>query len=412
MIVDVFYRDEFLVGRLAEQPGTGKIFFRYEAEWLKKRIELSPIHLPLEWGLQLAGHHERYAFQGLFGLFADSLPLGWGRKLLDRRLVNAGIHPQKAGVLVRLSFLGDRAMGALSFRPDADECAAKVLDSISLAQADHDARRFVEGRASNGLEALIAAGTSPGGARPKVLALVREDVVRLDAGVEPGWEPWLIKLSEGDFSEAGRIEFAYSKMAEAAGLTVPPTRLFDGRFFGTKRFDRQGTEKLHVHSLGGLLHAADGSYEDLASTVLQLSGDQRDMKEVIRRIAFNVGALVRDDHMLNVAFIMDSAGRWSLAPSYDLTPNDLARLPAIHAMSVNGQERPRARDILAVAEEFGVEGARDLIDGVRQAIDRWRKFAELAGVADEATRMVQKELALGLEALRPASLPRRPSISP
>lgn len=152
--------------------------------------------------------------------------------------------------------------------------------------------------------------------------------------MRPGWKPWLVKLSETGSDEAGRIEYAYSLMAGAAGLTLPPTRLFDGRFFGACRFDRQGTQKVHVHSLGGLLHAADGSYEDLAKMALQLSGDHRDLREIVRRAALNVAALVRDDHVFNCGFVMDSGGEWSLAPAYGLTPNDVARLPPVHAMTI------------------------------------------------------------------------------
>lgn len=398
MILEVYYRDEVLLGKLAEAPGTGKIFFRFEPDWLERGIDLSPFCLPLSLGRQLAGHHERNSFQGLFGLFSDSLPQGWGRRLMNRRLAIAGIDPPNAGSLVRLGFLGERAMGALSFRPDADETAA--VDPGDVAQADQAARRFdQEGAAA---QTFLAAGLPPGGARPKVLALVQDDRVRLGAGVQPDWEPWLIKLSEADFAEAGRVEYAYSKMAAAAGLRVAPTRLFDGQFFGAKRFDRQGTRKVHVHSLGGLLQAGDGSYEDLARAAMRLTGDHRDLSEIVYRTAFNVGALIRDDHIFNVAFLMDASGRWSLAPAFDLTPNNPARLPRAHSMTVNGQDRPQVRDILALADEIGVQGARQVIEQVREALDRWPEFAAMADVSSSVTLALKSALETGALARGPS----------
>lgn len=408
MILEVYYQDEVLIGKLAQAPASAKVYFQFEAGWLKRGIELSPLHLPLSLGLGLVGQHQqRNVFQGLFGLFGDSLPQGWGRRLMNRRLALAGINPFSAGSLVRLGFLGERAMGALSFRPDADETADSG-DSGGLAEADQAALQFEEDEASEGSLKLLAAGLPPGGARPKVLALVQDDRVRLGAELCSDGEPWLIKLSEANFAEAGRLEFAYSKMAAAAGLCVPPSRLFEGRLFGTKRFDRQGTRKVHVHSLGGLLQAADGSYEDLARMALRLSGDHRDLREIVRRAAFNVGALIRDDHLFNVSFLMDERGRWSLAPAFDLTPNDPARIARAHAMTVNGRDRPQARDLHALADELGVRDATDLLEQVREAVDRWPEFAAMAGVSSSVTRALQRALDPSPLAGGPAASPKKP----
>lgn len=396
MILEVLYRDERRVGRLADEPASGRIFFQYDAAWLEQGIELSPLHLPNSLGTQLVGHHDRFSFQGLFGVFADSLPLGWGSKLLDRRLQAAGLNPRKVGSLVRLGFLGDRALGALSYRPDADPAAAALHEIVALAQLDEEARRFAAGEAEGGdLATLIAAGTSPGGARPKVLALVRGKQVRFEPGTRDGWEPWIIKLTEGEHAQGGRIEFAYAHLAAAAGLSMPPVRLFDGRYFGVRRFDRVADGKVHLHTLGGLLHAADGSYEDLARAAVELTRDTRVLQEVIRRTAFNVGAMVRDDHLLNVAFLLRGPGDWSLAPCYDLTPNDPARVPAYHAMSVNGTAQPVGRDILKMAAEFGVGNGREILDEVCAAFDRWGEFADMAGLARKPANAVAQLLEEG-----------------
>ncbi|MBS0660772.1 MAG: type II toxin-antitoxin system HipA family toxin [Verrucomicrobia bacterium] len=403
MILDVRFDDSAMVGRLADDP-SGRIFFQYDATWLQRGRELSPLHLPLSLGRTVVGHHERYAFQGLFGLFADSLPLGWGRKLLDRRLSELGLHPRQVGSLVRLGFLGDRGMGALTFRPDQDPESGAIREAIALAQIDAEAQRLAAGESAveaESLQALLAAGTSPGGARPKVLVAVQGESLRLTAGLSEGWEPWIVKLTEGAQAEAGRIEFAYAAMARAAGLEVPPTRLFEGRYFGVQRFDRANGRRRHVHTLGGMLQAADGSYEDLARTALELTRDHRSLEDVFLRAAFNVGAFVRDDHLLNVAFQQSDDGTWTLAPCYDLTPNDLSRIPPGHAMSVRGRANPAAGDLLAFAEEFSLENGRDLLDRVRATLADWPGFARTAGVDPAAARAIADLLREGDGFLRP-----------
>lgn len=413
MTLEVIHCSGERIGRLADDP-TGRIFFQYDQAWLERGCELSPFHLPLGLGRAVVGHHERYGFQGLFGLFADSLPQGWGRKLLDRRLTEAGLNPRSVGSLVRLGFLGDRAMGALSFRPDQDPAAQSTWEAITLAQVDEEAQRFARGDAeSESLRALISAGTSPGGARPKVLALVRGSVLRLSSGTQAGWEPWIVKLSEGEQAEAGRIEFAYAEMARAAGLTLPETRLFDGRFFGVRRFDREGLQKFHVHTLGGLLQVVDGSYQDLARTALELVRDHRALDDVFLRAAFNIGAFVRDDHLLNVAFLQTDTGAWRLAPCYDLTPNDLTRIPPGHAMTLGGQVRPTAAHLLALGREFQVPDAPQMLEKVRAALARWPEFAARAGVEPRSSRAVEELLSEGQSLLRPpVSRPRRSARRP
>jgi serine/threonine-protein kinase HipA len=387
-----------VVGTLAEQ-GRG-VYFEYASSFLEAPLPLSPFKLPVRPGLF---EHVDREFGPLFGLFDDSLPDSWGLLLMDREFKRLGRPLSDISSLDRLAYIGTRGMGALTYHPPTDAQAGSL--DVDLAELAHEAERVLEGSAEDVLPALRLAGGSPGGARPKVLVGVGDDG-RMIAGtprLPEGYRHFLVKFTaRPDNPDSGAVEAAYAIMAAEAGLEVPHTRLFEtrdgGRYFGAERFDRRGGSRLHMHSLGGLWHAshrvASIDYEGFLKTTLALTRDQRQVEEAFRRMVFNVAAHNRDDHVKNFSFLMAMNGTWKLAPAYDLI---FAEGPGRqHTMDVAGEaERPGDRHMLRVAELCDVDArrARNIIQQVREAVDRWPDFARTTGVPSDTARQIRKLLA-------------------
>jgi serine/threonine-protein kinase HipA len=416
-----------------------RLFFEFAPEFLADWLPVSPFVLERRAGIQ---EHADRDFERLHGIFYDAMPDGWGRLLQDRAFARLGIAQHDITPLDRLAAVGSAGIGALAFDPaidlDAGEHAARLpsLDERAeraedrwrwrpeLAQVADHAARLYQGVAEEVLPALLAGGGSPGGARPKVLAAVAfrdggdggsPDVV---AGGYPelagraseipeGYEPWIIKFpAQNDGPDAGAVESAYAGMAREAGIDMPPTFLFgvrDGRrFFGIQRFDRVGpgfAQRLHVHTLGGLIHAdyrtPSCDYRDFIATTLHLTQSVAESAKAVRRMVFNVLAHNRDDHVRNFAFTMDALGGWRLSPAYDVTFS--AGLNGEHTTSVNGSgARPSRAGMQQVAEEAGSVPAarvREIIEEVRAAVERWPEFADAAGVPRLRRATIRQALA-------------------
>lgn len=319
----------YYVGRLAERNRL--IFFEYDKDFLNSGMELSPFKLPLQPGLF---EDQDRVFDGLPGVFNDSLPDGWGLLLLDRALRSQGLKLHEISPLHRLSIIGTGGMGAMEYMPSQDskpDCGAAPLHLDGLAE---EARNILtEGVAP--LEVvfdLLKLGGSSGGARPKILADVSADGSQiLPAGQGgTGFSPWLIKFhTREEGTDQGLIEYVYSLMAREAGIDMPETWLFPSQitagFFGVRRFDRDNGLKVHVHTAAGLLHASHRhptlDYENLLRLTKALTRDVRDVEKMVRLMVFNVKSGNKDDHSKNFSFLLDAAGHWRLAPAYDLTPS-------------------------------------------------------------------------------------------
>lgn len=384
------------VGTLAEE-GRG-VFFEYATAFLHDPLPISPFKLPVRPGV--IEHTDRH-FAQLFGVFDDSLPDSWGLLLMDREFKKRGRSVAGISPLDRLVYIGTRGMGALTYHPPAAEARAEPLD-VDLGVLAREAERVLEGSPGDVLPALSLAGGSPGGARPKVLVGVRDDGRMVSGTTElpDGYRHFLVKFAAGqDAPHIGTVEAAYAAMAAAAGVDVPPTRLFEtpdgGRHFGAERFDRRGRARFHMHSLGGLLHAshrvASMDYEGFLRATLALTRDHRQVEEAFRRMAFNVVAHNRDDHVKNISFLMGKDGTWRLAPAYDLVFSEGPGRQ--HTMDVAGEaERPGDRDMLRVAERCDVDSrvARRILAEVREVVAQWLRFAEGAGVPTEAAQQIRR----------------------
>jgi serine/threonine-protein kinase HipA len=389
---------EVRVGTLAQHER--RILFEYDAAFLTEPLPISPFKLPTRPG---AFEDTEWTFGGLPGVFNDSLPDGWGLLLMDRHFRKQGMPLGKVTPLDRLAYIHTRGMGALTYHPSSDGPAKSgFLDLNKLAD---QAERILEGSPEEVLPALQLAGGSPGGARPKVLVGVRPEAMRLIAGtgeLPPGYRHYVIKFGtrdDGPFT--GPIEAAYALMARSAGITVPETRLFqteDGRkHFGAERFDRNGNERLHAHTLGGLLHASHRvpslDYEGFLKATLALTKDHRQLDEAYRRMAFNVLAHNRDDHVKNISYLMHPDGTWQLAPAYDLIYS--TGINGWHTMDVAGEaQEPRREHMVHLADTTGIRrsDALAIIEEVREAIEKWPEFALVSGVPAAETDAIRSAL--------------------
>jgi serine/threonine-protein kinase HipA len=389
--------DSVVVGQLAEVDR--RIYFEYDAGFLARGLSISPFKLSLRTGLI---EHVDRAFGPLPGLVDDSLPDGWGLLLMDRMFRRRGVDPASVSPLDRLSYLGTRTMGALTYHPAADvEHDDRLID---LHEIGKNAEQVYAGEAVEVLPQLMRAGGSPGGARPKVLVGVRGDnVISGEEDLPDGHEHWIVKFSaKADVRDPGPMEFAYAQMARAAGIDVPETRLFQvpGKrsYFGVRRFDRAaGNRRVHVHTFGNLIHAnfriPSTDYADLLNVTSVLTRNHQDVLRVFTLMAFNVAAHNRDDHAKNFAFVMNQRGEWSLSPAYDL---GFAQGPGgEHTMTILGEGRaPTRQHVLKLAEKSGIRSkdALAVIDQVNDAVSRWRQFASHAGCTRKTTATVFKSI--------------------
>ncbi len=384
------------VGTLAEERG--RVFFEYAPRFLATGLSLSPFRLPFETGLF---EHRDRGFGPLPGLFDDSLPDGWGLLLMDRHFRSLGLTPAAVSPLDRLSWLGTWTMGALTYHPPAarEGTDASVFDLHDLGRQSQE---VLSGASVDVLPQLLIAGGSPGGARPKVLVgfdPATGDLVSGEGDLPEGFEHWIVKFTaRTDSPDAGAIEQAYSSMAVAAGIDMPPTRLFEtaegDRFFGARRFDRDGNRRFHVHTFGNLIQTdfrvPSADYADLLKATSLLTRNHCDVLRAFRRMVFNVLAENRDDHVKNFAFILsDASGEWTLSPAYDLvfSPGPGGE----HTMTLAGEgHHPGRSHLLRLAERAGVSGreADGILGEVQASVSRWADWATQAGVSADSRRRI------------------------
>jgi len=385
------------VARLLD-TGTGP-YLEYDADFLGERIELAPLALPVRRAVFEPG--PRYLYR-LRGLVADSIPDGFGLKVLHQALRTAGRDPFAASPLQLLSAIGERGMGALVYRPvDALWGAPGELPTLPHLAAD--AARVEADDLTEVPDALRRTAGSSAGARPKVtVALAADGRVReATQPLRPGFRHVLVKFrGSADPAEQVALESAYLRMAAAAGLEVPASETVSlgggAHALVLDRFDRDGDARRHVQTLAALLEIDFRNdlvdYAHLLDAVRRLTRDFTEVTRALRLAAFNVFARNRDDHAKNVSFVMAPSGAWRLAPAYDLTWGGEA---GYHAMSVAGESRsPSVADLERLGRTAGLDApqVRVVIDEVRAAIAQWDRWAEAAEVPRAARRMVGASL--------------------
>jgi serine/threonine-protein kinase HipA len=391
--------NQTLIGTLAQKDN--KIYFEYDRAFLKSGIQISPYKLPLKVGLFRCDDD---TFEGLWGVFADSLPDGWGRLLMDRHLVRLGVNPQSITPLDRLSYIGNYGMGALRYEPVREVDAP--LGEVVLDDLAQSSQAILEGTSEMMLDELLALGGSSAGARPKVLVQLSHDGTKMIHGrqqLQEGYAHYMVKFSNTlDGKESGAIEYAYALMAKEAGIEMPNTVLLEGRqgrYFGCERFDKIGDERVHMHSVAGLTHsdfrlpiqdfALD--YDDLMALTLDLTKNYQEVHKMFRLACFNLFAHNRDDHAKNFSFLMDAQGVWRLSPAYDLTFS--YGVGAEHSTMYMGEGlHPKVEHLLALAKKHGIKKGSDIVEEVQHAIMHWEKWANKVKLSKQAREKIAKTL--------------------
>ena len=325
------------VGRLVMAPDYRAVF-EYDPGWLSRGFSISPFYLPLQKG---AFRAKREPFDGLFGVFNDSLPDGWGNLLLDRLLRKNGIKPSSLSPVDRLSIIGSSGMGALTYYPENDIENLKEINNLGTLAAQVE--EVLNNEPTQSLENLFNQGGSSGGARPKVLLQIEGDY-------------WLVKFrSSSDPPDIGELEYNYSLLARRCGIEMPETRLFEGKYFGVKRFDRIDNKRFHVHSACGLLYASHRfpslDYADLLKATMALTLHMEEVLKVFRLMIFNMKIENLDDHAKNFSYLYKD-NKWQFAPAYDLLKSD--GFNGQHSTTINGKGTPGKEDIFEVARQAGI----------------------------------------------------------
>jgi len=385
------------VGQMVSDNST--IFFKYDTTFLEKGIEISPFKLKLSNAILTP---ETPIFDGLFGVFNDSLPDGWGRLLLDRTLLSKGISLNQITPLDRLAYVGSGGMGALTYKPNLNS-EIQYNRLLELDEISQEMNKVLEGTPSDIIEELFNLGGSSGGARPKIFVGYNPKTNHLIHGqssLPEDYDHWIIKFpSSTDLPDIAQIEYAYYKMALAAGIEMSECRLWEGPsgtpYFATKRFDRIGNDRLHLHSASGLLNDnfrySNLDYGNLMDCAFRLENHVAAYSKVLRLAAFNVYSHNRDDHSKNISFLMNPAGGWKLAPAYDLTFSNSSH--GMHSTMIAGESKsPGQQHLLELANTFEVKNAKAIIDEVQTAIFDWKIYAKDSGVSVDSKKLIDKTL--------------------
>jgi len=404
------------VGAVAELDN-GRIVFEYAEAFRRSGLEISPVHLPLSLRgpVSFPELQRSPAFRGLPGVLADALPDAFGNKVIRAYFAARGQEGRALSPVQRLLYVGERALGALTFHPpEPFPPRPAELESLQIAELVREARKIVEGDPAIAIPEIYRIGSSAGGMRPKAVVRYHPEsgVIRSGyAGPIAGDVPMILKFDGvGDGATADRLgiplafnrtEAAYGKMARTAGLeTTDITVLETGGYAHLliRRFDFEDGERLHQHTLGGLLHLDYNdpgacSYEEFFRTILRLGMPQAAIVEGFRRMAFNVLAVNQDDHVKNLSFHMRPDGTWCLAPAYDLTFAHGGGFTARHQMRVRDKTAGITEaDLLAVAAEFDIRKPERILGAIREALAGWEAVASAFGVPAESVVAVRREL--------------------
>lgn len=421
------------IGAALLGPGARSAVFQYTPDFAASGIQVAPLEMPLRTEPYAFPDLPPKAFKGLPGMLADSLPDKFGNDLINAWLAQQGREADSTSAIERLSYMGTRGTGALEFAPargprmspDEEIQIGELVELASriLAERDDFATTVATGQEEAGLLEILSVGMSAGGARAKAVIAWNPESDEVRSGqvaAPPGFEHWLLKFDGvagnrdkerlADPDGYGVVEYAYSLMANEAGIEMSRCRLFEEnerRHFMTRRFDRPtGDTKLHMQSLAAIRHYDFNnpraySYEQALLTIRALGLPMGAIEEQFRRMAFNLIARNQDDHVKNIAFLMDRGGGWSLSPAFDMTYNynREGEYTARHQMSVNGKRTDFVvNDLLQCADAASMQTTRALtiLEEVGEAVSDWRRFAEIAGVAADRTQEIAENHRLEL----------------
>lgn len=407
---------------------TGVCKFEYDADFQKSGIEVSPIMMPLSGEIYRFPTLPRDTFYGLPGLLADVLPDKFGNALIDAWLATQGRTADSFNIIERLCYSGRRGMGALEFEPATNPATAKPAEALEVARLVDLASEVLSNREqlrtrfgsddAAALSDILCVGTSAGGARAKAVIVWNPETKevrsgQIDTESHPGFSHWLLKFDGvksnkdkelDDPKGYSSLEYAYSLMAKAAGIDMMPCDLLEEngrRHFLTKRFDRADSgEKIHMQSLCGIAHfdfnmAGAYSYEQCFLIMRQLGLSTAEMEQQFRRMVFNIAARNQDDHVKNIAFLMDKRGNWKLSPAYDITfsYNPTGRWTSTHQMSMNGKVDDFTLDDFNQCGKAALlkrGRAKIIVEEITDTVSQWKYFADQVAISSTGSKEISK----------------------
>lgn len=385
----------------------GIVYFEYDKGFVASNLEISPLKLPLTTSGVYTNNDDRY-FEGLAGVFHDTLPDKFGTKVIERYFESKGIASSELNIIQKLMFVGDKSIGAITYKPvihQMDE--QKMNELIELQNFYNNAKKIVSGDAIEVVDEMLTfmdSAASAGGARAKAIIGYKPSTHEIISGVKRNlkedFEHYLIKFDmakeDGSSSDYTKLEYLYMSMAREVGMDVPKIELLHHgnlSHYMIKRFDRVDGENLHLHSVAGLTHTNFNipmhfSYEELFRLTRYLTGSQKAVNEQFKRMVFNIVGRNQDDHAKNFAFTMDKNGVWNLSPAYDITYANGLGYTKNHQLSLAGKVNNfTLKDILDVAKKHSIKESFAK-ESIEQIINVFSSFQRRAGELDIKTAVV------------------------
>lgn len=396
----------------------GIVYFEYDKEFKASGLEISPLKLPLSLNGVYTNNDDR-CFEGLAGVFHDTLPDKFGTKVIERYFESKNIPPHELTVIQKLMFIGDKSIGAITYKPIACKTQEQKIDEfVELQSFYENAKKIISGDAIEIIDEMLNfmdSAASVGGARAKAIigynCKTQEIISGVKKELKKDFEHYLIKFDiakdDGSSSDYTKLEYLYMDMARQIGMDVPKIELLSHgnlAHYLIKRFDRVDGEALHLHSVAGLTHTNFNipmhySYDKLLRLTRYLTGSQQAVNEQFKRMIFNIVGRNQDDHAKNFAFTMDKNGIWNLSPIYDITYSNGAGYTKNHQFSLNGKTNNFIqKDILQLAKKHSIKeaNAKEYIEQVVEVFSKFKNKANELDIKRQTINRIYKELKLGL----------------
>ena len=392
----------------------GRVYFEYDKEFKNSKLEISPLKLPLSLEGVYTNNDEHY-FEGLAGVFHDSLPDKFGTKVIERYFESKNIPSYELNVVQKLMFVGDKSIGAISYKPSIHKLDnEKQQELIELNSFYENAKKIISGDAIEVVDEMLTfmdSAASAGGARAKAIIGYNPNSKEIISGIKKElpleFEHYLIKfdfLNDNQKSQDyTKLEYLYMNMAKEAKIEVPNIELLEHgnlTHYLIKRFDRINGKAKHVHSVAGLTHCNFNvpmhySYDELFRLTRYLTGNQQDLYELYRRMIFNIIGRNQDDHAKNFAFLMDEKGTWSLSPTYDITYANGTGYTKNHQLSLRGKTNDfTKKDLLEIAKLHSLKEniAKEIIEQTIDIFSTFRSRAKELEINEESISKIEKNI--------------------
>ncbi|MCV6608499.1 MAG: HipA domain-containing protein [Campylobacterales bacterium] len=412
--VDAFIFDQ-KIGTILYDYGI--VYFEYDKIFKSSGLEISPLKLPLT----LSGvytNKDDYYFEGLAGVFHDTIPDKFGTKVIEKYYESKGTPPHKLNVIDKLMFIGNKSIGAITFKPSSHTLNSEEVESIiELKEFYENAKKVVEGDSIEVIDEMLNfmdSAASAGGARAKAVIGFNPDNKKMISGVKndlkKGYQHYILKFdSEKESGKSytfTKLEYLYMTLAKRCGINIPEIDLIDQgnlTHYLIKRFDRtKQNKRIHLHSVAGLTHSnfnipGHYSYDSLLRLTRHLTKDQSAIEEQFKRVVFNIIGRNQDDHAKNFSFLMDSGGSWSLSPAYDITYANGEGYTKNHQLSLNGKTNNfNKEDLLELATKHSIkkEDAEIMIERTKHILSSFEEKAKELEIDTELIKIVSKDLRL------------------